>query len=79
LLFSRTEITAADSCSVDYRGIARLDTLVAPYLAARDMAGTGTLVTDVTRQEELGCTHATASAATTAPYWQRTLTANGGR
>jgi hypothetical protein len=61
LLFSRTEITAADDCTVDNRGIARIDTLVAPYLAARDMAGTGTLATDATKQAKLGCTHERSS------------------
>ena len=61
LLFSRTEITAADGCTVDNRGIARLDTVVAPYLAARDMAGTGTLATDETRQAALRCTHESSS------------------
>src|SRR4051794_15707643 len=57
LLFSRTEITAADNCVIDSRGIARLDTVVAPYLAARGMTATGTLTTDATRPAQLRCTH----------------------
>jgi hypothetical protein len=61
LIFSRTEITAADDCVIDNRGIARLDSVVAPYLAARDMAATGTLTTDATRPARLGCTHERAS------------------
>src|SRR5689334_16249546 len=45
LLFSRTEISAADNCVQDDDDIARLDTVVAPYLQSLGMAGTGTLVT----------------------------------
>src|SRR5215471_18252715 len=44
LLFSRTEISAADNCVEDDDSIARLDTTVAPYLQSLGMAGTGTLV-----------------------------------
>jgi hypothetical protein len=61
LVFSRTEITAADGCVVDNRRIARLDTVVAPYLAARGMAATGTLTTDATKPAQLACTHERAS------------------
>lgn len=56
-LFSRTEITAADGCQPNDVGIARLDTTVAPYLAARGMKGTGTLVTDRTLANANKCTH----------------------
>src|SRR5690242_1698450 len=44
LLFSRSEISAADNCVEDDTNIARLDTVVAPYLQSLGMAGTGTLV-----------------------------------
>lgn len=57
LLFSRTEITAADACVADDRGVARLDTVVADFLGRRGMAGTGTLTTARTRPRALTCTH----------------------
>src|SRR5690348_7948740 len=41
LYFSRSEVTAADACTPDDGGIARLDTTVAPYLQSLRMAGTG--------------------------------------
>jgi hypothetical protein len=57
LLFSRTEISAADNCVEDDNSIARLDTTVAPYLQSLGMAGTGTLVTDRTGATTRKCTH----------------------
>ncbi len=57
LLFSRTEITAADNCVEDDSGIERLDTVVAPYLQSLGMAGTGTLVTGSTQATGPYCTH----------------------
>src|SRR5215471_16377936 len=45
LLFSRSEISAADNCVENDNSIARLDTTVAPYLKSLGMTGTGTLVT----------------------------------
>lgn len=57
LMFSRTEITAADACRAADTGIARLDTAVAPYLATQGYAGVGTLVTGVTRPATPTCTH----------------------
>src|SRR5262249_3467053 len=39
LLFSRTEISAADNCIENDNSIARLDTTVAPYLQSLGMAG----------------------------------------
>jgi hypothetical protein len=57
LYFSRSEITAADACTPDDAGIARLDTTVAPYLKSLRMAGTGSLVTGVTRKTQNNCTH----------------------
>jgi hypothetical protein len=57
LYFSRSEITAADACTLDDTGIAPLDTTVAPYLQSLRMAGTGSLVTDVTHKTKNNCTH----------------------
>jgi hypothetical protein len=57
LLFSRTEISAADNCVEDDDDIARLDTVVAPYLQSLGMAGTGTLVTGRTQDTTRFCTH----------------------
>jgi hypothetical protein len=57
LYFSRSEITAADACTSDDTGIARLDTTVAPYLRSLGMSGTGSLVTDVTHKTKNNCTH----------------------
>jgi hypothetical protein len=57
LLFSRTEISAADNCVQDDASIARLDTTVAPFLHSLGMAGTGTLVTGRTYATKRGCTH----------------------
>jgi hypothetical protein len=64
LLFSRGEVTAADGCVRNDGGIARLDTVIAPYLASRGMAATGTLTTDATKQVGLTCTHYNASLTT---------------
>ena len=57
LLFSRTEISAADNCVEDDADIARLDTIVAPFLHSSGMAGTGTLVTDGTFDTTRHCVH----------------------
>ena len=57
LLFSRTEISAADNCVEDDDSIARLDTTVAPYLHSLGMTATGTLVTDRTDDATRHCTH----------------------
>jgi V8-like Glu-specific endopeptidase len=57
LLFSRTEMSAADNCVEDDDNIARLDTVVAPYLQSLGMAGTGTLVTKRTGDTARHCTH----------------------
>jgi hypothetical protein len=61
LLFSRTEVTAADGCVPADRRVARLDTKVAPYLAARGLTATGSLTTGVIDEVELRCTHGGAS------------------
>ena len=57
LLFSRTEISAADNCVENDTNVARLDTTVAPYMHSLGLAGTGTLVTDRTGGTTRHCTH----------------------
>jgi hypothetical protein len=57
LLFSRTEISAADNCVQDDADVARLDTTVAPFLHTFGIAGTGTLVTDRTYATRRNCIH----------------------
>lgn len=57
LLFSRTEVTAADGCVRDDTGIAQLVTTVAPYLKSLGMTATGTLVTGNIKARALLCTH----------------------
>lgn len=57
LLFSRSEVTAADNCIVNNNGVARLDSVVAPYLQSLGMVGTGTLTTDRIKANTLTCTH----------------------
>jgi len=56
LLFSRTEMTAADNCAPDNTGIAPLDK-VARFLHSLEMSGTGTLVTGKTGQTARHCSH----------------------
>jgi hypothetical protein len=65
LLFSRSAITAADNCVANDTGVARLDTVVAPELAGRGIAGTGTVETGVTLQSAPSCLH-----------WKQTLGAS---
>jgi hypothetical protein len=57
LLFSRTELTAADGCIENNAGIARLDATVAPYMRSLGLTGTGTLVTGKIKDAALRCTH----------------------
>lgn len=57
IYFSRSETTAADACTADDTGIARLDTTVAPYLYSLGMSGTGSLVTSKTFKTTNFCTH----------------------
>lgn len=57
LLFSRSEITAADGCVENDTGVARLDTVVAPALRARGFAATGSVETGVTRDSSYACLH----------------------
>jgi hypothetical protein len=63
LLFSRSEITAADNCTADNSGVANLETVVAPYLSSLRMTGTGTIVTGKTRKSAELCTHHNQSLA----------------
>ncbi len=57
LLFSRTEMGAADGCVSNDTGIEPLGTVVAPYLQSLEMTGTGTLVTGKTKATARVCTH----------------------
>jgi hypothetical protein len=57
LLFSRTEVTAANRCVADNVKIERLDTVVAPELARRGYAGTGSVETGITPATGYGCVH----------------------
>ena len=57
LLFSRTEMTAADDCLASSKGIAPLATVVAPYLKSLGLPATGTLQTGPTREATRFCTH----------------------
>lgn len=61
LLFSRTQITAADNCVVNNTNIARLDTTVAPYLRSLGMTATGSLITDKTGANAVTCSHKASS------------------
>jgi hypothetical protein len=47
-LFNRTQITAADRCVMDDTNVARLDTVVVPYLASLGQTATGSVVTKPT-------------------------------
>jgi Putative Ig domain len=57
LLFSRTEMTAADDCVANGQGIATLAPMVAPYLKSLGLSATGTLQTGPTREGIRFCTH----------------------
>ncbi len=60
LIFSRTELTAADggtTCRADDTNIARLDTTVAPYLHHLGLAATGSIETALTQPTLNSCTH----------------------
>ena len=79
LLFSRTEIANNDlappGCRPDTRNVARLDTVVAPFLAGRGMAATGSLQTGTIAQSTPTCLHFNRTTATswdTATTLQRT-------
>lgn len=57
MLFSRTEMTAADNCTPENSGIAQIDTTVAPYLQSLGMSATGTLETGNMKQTDPLCVH----------------------
>jgi hypothetical protein len=63
LLFSRTEIGTASRCVPDGSGYANLLTEVAPTLAARGIAGTGSVETGITRDQTRACVHYRRSLA----------------
>lgn len=78
LLFSRTEVTAADgaACQSDDADVARLDTTVAPYLRQLGLAATGSIETGPTPSTALWCAHSGQTMATSWALAQR-LAANG--
>lgn len=57
LLFSRTEMNAADNCVPTSQNIATLDMMVAPFLKSLGMPATGTIQTVPTRATTRFCTH----------------------
>lgn len=63
LLFSRTDVTAADGspCKPDDDNIARLDTTVAPFLQFLGLSATGSLETGRTPPTATWCSHADQS------------------
>jgi hypothetical protein len=67
-LFSRSEISAADGCVRDDRGIATLGGVVAPAMAAAGISGTGSIQTGSTKTSTLFCTHYDETLATS---WDR--------
>jgi hypothetical protein len=63
LLFSRSELTVADNCVPDDTGVARLDMVVAPELAARGLSATGSVETGATQPLTPACLHYKKSLA----------------
>ncbi|HET6849881.1 MAG TPA: hypothetical protein VFH74_13525 [Gaiellales bacterium] len=63
LLFSRTEIGTATRCVPDSAGYANLLTVVAPALAVRGIAATGSVETGITRDTTRACVHYRRSLA----------------
>ena len=57
LLFSRSEIMSASDCEPDPTGSVNLVTQVAPELARRGMAGTGSVETGITQATARACVH----------------------
>ncbi len=56
-IFSRSEITAADNCIPNSTNIARLDTVVEPYMATLGLTATGSVETLPTLQSANWCPH----------------------
>jgi hypothetical protein len=63
LLFSRSEIGTATRCVPDQSGYANLLTAVAPALAARGIAATGSVETGITADRARACVHYRRSLA----------------
>jgi hypothetical protein len=63
LIFSRSEVTAADACVPDNSSVARLDTTVAPYLSRLGLSATGSVETSPTQQSSDWCAHHRSSLA----------------
>jgi len=57
LLFSRSEVSAADNCVPNSTNVARLDSEIAPWLAQSAITGTGTLQTASVEETTQHCTH----------------------
>ncbi|HEY0388942.1 MAG TPA: hypothetical protein VGC71_10910 [Gaiellales bacterium] len=57
LLFSRSEIGTATGCAPDPAGYANLLTVVAPALARRGIAATGSVETGITKAGSRACVH----------------------
>jgi hypothetical protein len=78
LLFSRTEVTAADGlqCLPDDADVARLDTVIVPYLRQIGLAATGSIETGPTTTNAPWCAH---NGETLATSWAtaRRLVPNG--
>ena len=65
LLFSRSEVTATDGgCVADDSGVARLDTVVEPYLQSLGLAATGSIQTGPTQATAFWCAHYGLTMAT---------------
>ncbi len=76
LMFSRTEVTAADgaSCLADDAGVARLDTTVEPFLHQLGLSATGSIETGPTTQSTLWCAHDGETLATSWAFAQKLAT-----
>jgi hypothetical protein len=57
IMFSRTEVGAANDCTTDNSNVAPLLTTVAPYLRSLGLTATGTLETGKMQTSEPFCTH----------------------
>jgi len=57
LIFSRTDVTAADNCVDDDTNVARLDTTIEPYLQSLGLTATGSIETGPTQPDTLWCDH----------------------
>jgi hypothetical protein len=69
LLFSRSDVTAADDCVENDTGVARLDTVVAPEFARRGIIGTGSVQTGNTHDTALSCDSTTHGKRSMQASW----------